>query len=125
MKKVIFGVITAVTCLWVPAANAATPCEILEAGNKLYSTNSWDKAFVTYSTVEQIDRIGKDSCTGGIYATIGNMHKYKADAAFPKDTKLAAEQYRSAAKYFAAFAYAVACNKGDCKLSEAFWKEQK
>ena len=106
-------------------AQAATPCEILIAGNSLYEANKFDQAVTAYSAVEKIDKIGKENCTESIYSSLGATFTAMARAAESDPTK-ALGLMRKANFYHRVSMHALWCSRlNNCKFSEEFWADNR
>ncbi len=107
------------------AAFAGAACDVLETGNKHYSSREYTKALDVYKTIEDIDKIGKEECTPSVYATIATIYTTFGDQQLGSNAKKAALYYKTASKYNRAFANAVICNTKNCDYSTQFWNENK
>lgn len=120
LKSLIFG-----SLLITPLAYADVSCDILEQGNKYYSSRNYREALDIYKKIEDIDRYGKQDCTKSIYATIGTIYNILGDQQARVDPSKASFYHKESSKYNRAFAYAEACNAGNCENSKKFWTENK
>jgi hypothetical protein len=105
--------------------HAATPCEILTAGNVHYAAGNHEKAIVALQAVEAVDKLGKDVCTSSVYATIATSYALMAKKLPATDVAGQLLLYRNAARYNRLFGNAAMCSKGDCKAAEGegdFWR---
>ena len=100
---------------------ASGACAILDAGNKLYTEQKFSDAVAKYLSVQSVDKFGKSACVGAIYATIGTIYTLIGEPLLSSNPAEAAKNYRLANNYNKAFAAAVICKNGDCKLSEDLW----
>ena len=110
-------------CFILPSVTYANvSCDILSKGNKLYKSNKYKKALNALKAIEDFDKIGKESCTDSVYATIGTIYKVLGNKQLKSNSYKAALYYKSASKYNRAFAYAALCsNANECKGSKDFW----
>lgn len=110
---------------FTPLAYADVSCDILEQGNKYYSSQDYMEALDIYKKVEDIDRYGKQDCTKSIYATIATIYNILGDQQAKIDPSKASFYHKESSKYNRAFAYAEACNAGNCDDSKKFWAERR
>jgi len=96
-------------------------CEILTRGNTVYVSGNLRQAIETFKNIEDIDRVGHGACTASVYATMGTSWALLANAALSNNPQTAALNYKRAAFYNRAFAYALACKSGDCDPAAKFW----
>lgn len=102
---------------------ANVSCDILSKGNKLYQSKKYKEALNALKAIEDFDKIGKESCTDSVYATIGTIYKILGNKQLKSNSYKAALYYKSASKYNRAFAYASLCsNANECKGSKDFWR---
>lgn len=112
-----------ITIFLLPSITFAnTSCDILTKGNNFYSSKKYKKALSTFKQIEDIDKIGTETCTDSIYATMATIYKIMGDKKLKSNSYKAAIFYKTASKYNRAFAYASLCsNSKQCKDSKSFW----
>jgi hypothetical protein len=121
--KIRVALVSALLGLIVCSAAYSSPaCDVLEAGNKLKDAS---KSLAAYKAIEDIDKLGKDPCTGSVYATMATIYKMMGDKARTDgNPENAMIYYKLSSQYNRAFAYAVLCHNGECEMAKTFWAEK-